>query len=74
MKWIFRICIVCLVEMSWEQLNVNTNPYRPLLDKSLDYEGVRLEDISLEYKIDKMPSRTYDWLFVAAGMNSDWGL
>lgn len=68
MKWIFCVCIVCLVETSWEQLNLDVNPYRPLLDQSHDYVSVSQELISLEYKIDKMPSRTYDWSYVAAGM------
>lgn len=68
-EWIFCVCILCLVERSWEQLNLDANPYRPLLDQSKDYVSVSAEDISLEYKIDKMPSRTYDWSYVAAGIN-----
>ena len=72
--WIFCICIVCLLELSLQQLQLdeesNSNPYRPLEAK--DYAGVPLNELTLEYKIDKMPSRTYDWSFVAAGILSHW--
>ena len=69
MNWLFCFCLICLVKTSLQQLNPFTNPYRPLLDQSNDYEGVPEKDIALEYKIDKMPSRTYDWSYVAAGTN-----
>ena len=68
--WIFCICIVCLLELSLQQLDTESNPYRPLEAK--DYSGVPLNELTLEYKIDKMPSRTYDWSFVAAGILSHW--
>jgi hypothetical protein len=69
MKWMFLAAIfsVCHVKLSSQQLNLNSNPYRPLLDSSNDYDSLLPEEIQLEYKIDKMPSRTYDWSFVAAG-------
>jgi hypothetical protein len=54
--------------MSSQQQDLVTNPYRPLLDKSNDYVGVLPQDISLEFKMDKMPSRSYDWSFVATGI------
>ena len=68
------VCFVCLVDMSWEQLHLDVNPYRPLLDQTHDYEGVLPEKISLEYRIEKMASKTYDWSYVAAGMNRIFGV
>jgi hypothetical protein len=65
----FCICIVYLFDLSLQQQNLITNPYRPLLDRSNDYEGVPLKDIFLEFKMDKLPSRTYDWSFVATGID-----
>ena len=70
MTWLFCICVVCFVETSSGQLHLNTNPYRPLLDQSSNYVGVLQKELSLEFKIDKMPSRSYDWLFVATGIKS----
>ncbi len=70
MKIFFCICVFCFVETSWGQLHLNTNPYRPLLDESSNYVGVPQNELSLEFKIDKMPSRSYDWLFVATGIKS----
>jgi len=72
MKWIFCICIVCLSDLSLQQLHISSNPYRPTLDESNDYVGVLQDELSLEYKIDKMPSKTYDWSFVATGMLRLW--
>jgi hypothetical protein len=63
----FCICIVCHINLSSQQQDLVSNPYRPLLDKSNDYVGVLQRDIFLEFKMDKMPSRSYDWSFVATG-------
>lgn len=66
---LFGICIAYLIDLSCQQQNLNTNPYRPLLDRSSDYEGVPRKNMFLEFKMDKLPSRTYDWSFVATGID-----